>query len=259
MHYFSPAYLGGTFFPLFNVSERNFFFRWGGGVHVHPVHPPPCVRAWAGCRRDYKKELLFHKFWNVLESYQQKDALPQLFCNFCFRKNLRWKIYNLFSHWNRDRERLSRFVNTAKHISWHPPTVNSRPLLFDTPVKFGYSNRGLTREVRFSISIWEVRTKNGFKFWTTKPNLDSWQNAWPGLTVISVICVVHVMVLSQYLVQDQQNEFKPYQSRHWFNVRIFRFNKTIITVWIDVRFLVWFLVIKNQTNNCEDHYLQWYI
>ena len=62
----------------------------------------------------------------------------------------------------------------ARHISWHPPTFNSRPLLFDTPIKFAYSNRSLTWEVRFSISIWEVRTKTGFKFWTTKPNLDSW-------------------------------------------------------------------------------------
>ena len=94
--------------------------------------------------------------------------------NLRFQKTFVEKRYNLFSHWNRDRERLSRFVNTAKHISWHPPTFNSQPLLFDTPIKFSYSNRGLTREVRFSISIWEVRTKNGFKFWTTKSNLDSW-------------------------------------------------------------------------------------
>ena len=128
----------------------------------------------AGYRQDYKKELLFHKFWNVLESYQQKDSSPQLFCNFRFRKNFVEKRYNLFSHWNRDWERLSRFVSTDKHISWHPPTFNLRRLLFDTPIKFDYSNRGSTREVRYSIWTWEVRTKNEFKFWTTKPNLDSW-------------------------------------------------------------------------------------
>ena len=121
-----------------------------------------------------QKELLFHKFWNVLESYQQKDLSPQLFCNFHFWKTFTEKRYNLFSHWNRDWERLSRFINMAKHISWHPPTFNSWPLLCDTQIKFGYSNWGLNREVRFSISIWEVRTKNRFKFWTTKPNLDSW-------------------------------------------------------------------------------------
>ena len=40
---FLPTYLGGTLTPLLDISERNFFPRWGG-VHVHPVHPP-CVRA----------------------------------------------------------------------------------------------------------------------------------------------------------------------------------------------------------------------
>ena len=47
-------------------------------------------------------------------------------------------------------------------------------LLFSNRSKLNYWNRGLTWEVRFSILIWEVRTKNEFKFWTTKPNLDSW-------------------------------------------------------------------------------------
>ena len=43
--FFLPTYLGGTFSPLLDISERNFLPRWGGGgVHVHPVHPP-CVRA----------------------------------------------------------------------------------------------------------------------------------------------------------------------------------------------------------------------
>ena len=45
MHiFFLPTYLGGTFSPLLDISERNFFPRWGGGgggrVQVHPVHPP---------------------------------------------------------------------------------------------------------------------------------------------------------------------------------------------------------------------------
>ena len=31
-----------TFSPLLDISERNFFPRWGGGgvLHVHLVHPP---------------------------------------------------------------------------------------------------------------------------------------------------------------------------------------------------------------------------
>ena len=37
VHSSLPTYLGGIFFPLLGVSERNFF---SGGVHVHPVHPP---------------------------------------------------------------------------------------------------------------------------------------------------------------------------------------------------------------------------
>ena len=45
VHSFLPTYLGGTFFSLLDVSERNFFLGWGGGVHVHPEHHPPCVRA----------------------------------------------------------------------------------------------------------------------------------------------------------------------------------------------------------------------
>ena len=41
MHFFLPTYLGGTFSPLLYISERNFFPRWGGGVHVHPpVYAP---------------------------------------------------------------------------------------------------------------------------------------------------------------------------------------------------------------------------
>ena len=39
---FLPTYLGGTFSPLLDISERNFFPQvGGGGVHVHPH----CVRA----------------------------------------------------------------------------------------------------------------------------------------------------------------------------------------------------------------------
>ena len=127
----------------------------------------------AGYCHDYKKEMMFHKFWNVPDLTNRRTHHCNSFAISAFEKTFVEKRYNLFSHWNGDRERLSRFVNTAKHISWHPPKFNSRPLLFDTPIKFSYSNRGLTREVRFSISIWEVRTKNGFKFWTTKSNLDS--------------------------------------------------------------------------------------
>ena len=33
-HSFLPTYLGGTFFPLLDISERNFFSRWGGGGGV---------------------------------------------------------------------------------------------------------------------------------------------------------------------------------------------------------------------------------
>ena len=44
--FFLSTYLGGTFSPLLDISERNFFPRWGVGVHVHPVHPP-YVRVWS--------------------------------------------------------------------------------------------------------------------------------------------------------------------------------------------------------------------
>ena len=30
--------------PLLDISERNFFPGWGGGVHVHPLHPPLRMR-----------------------------------------------------------------------------------------------------------------------------------------------------------------------------------------------------------------------
>ena len=46
MHIFLPTYLGGTFSPLLDISERNFFPRWGGGVHVHPLHPPLRTRLY---------------------------------------------------------------------------------------------------------------------------------------------------------------------------------------------------------------------
>ena len=45
MHYFLPAYLGGTFFPLFDVSERDFFSGGGGGWCTCTQCTPPCVRA----------------------------------------------------------------------------------------------------------------------------------------------------------------------------------------------------------------------
>ena len=41
MYSFLPTYLGGTF-SLLDISEQNFFPRWGGGggVPVHPSAPP---------------------------------------------------------------------------------------------------------------------------------------------------------------------------------------------------------------------------
>ena len=41
MHSFLHTYLDGTFFPLLDVYERNFFSDGGGEVHLHLVHPPP--------------------------------------------------------------------------------------------------------------------------------------------------------------------------------------------------------------------------
>ena len=41
---FLPTYLGGTFSPLLDISELPELFFPGGGVHVHPVHPPLHVR-----------------------------------------------------------------------------------------------------------------------------------------------------------------------------------------------------------------------
>ena len=37
-------YVGGTFSPLLDISERNYFHRWGGGgLHVHPPAYAPVV------------------------------------------------------------------------------------------------------------------------------------------------------------------------------------------------------------------------
>ena len=39
VHSFLPTYLGGTSFPLLDVSERNFFFRLGGGARAPSALP----------------------------------------------------------------------------------------------------------------------------------------------------------------------------------------------------------------------------
>ena len=38
---FLPTYLGGTFSPLLDISERNFLPRWGGGARASSAPPPP--------------------------------------------------------------------------------------------------------------------------------------------------------------------------------------------------------------------------
>ena len=61
-HSFLPTYLGGTFSPLLNISERNFFSRWGGGgLNVHPVHPPLRTRLLVHTFFFYKKILQLYK------------------------------------------------------------------------------------------------------------------------------------------------------------------------------------------------------
>ena len=42
---FFSAYLGGNFFPLLDVSERNFFFQVGGGGARAPSALPPSAYA----------------------------------------------------------------------------------------------------------------------------------------------------------------------------------------------------------------------
>ena len=41
VHYFLPTYLGGTFFPSLDVSERNNFFSDGGGGMARAPSAPP--------------------------------------------------------------------------------------------------------------------------------------------------------------------------------------------------------------------------
>ena len=40
-----PTYLGGTFSPLLDISERNLFFQVGGGGARAPSAPPPPAYA----------------------------------------------------------------------------------------------------------------------------------------------------------------------------------------------------------------------
>ena len=98
----------------------------------------------AGYRHDYKKELLFHKFWNVLESYQQKDSSPQLFCNFRFRKTFVEKRYNLFSHWELEWRSREAF-QVRKHGQTHFVTSSNVQLT--------------TTIVRYSNQIWLFKSR----------------------------------------------------------------------------------------------------
>ena len=45
MHSFLTTYLGGTLFPLLDVSERNFFSGGGGGARAPSALPPPPAYA----------------------------------------------------------------------------------------------------------------------------------------------------------------------------------------------------------------------
>ena len=45
MHIFLPTYLGGTFSPLLDISERN-FFPGGGGVRAPSASPPLRTRLY---------------------------------------------------------------------------------------------------------------------------------------------------------------------------------------------------------------------
>ena len=44
MHILYCRHIWAELSPLLDISERNFFPGWGGGVHVYPVHPL-CIRA----------------------------------------------------------------------------------------------------------------------------------------------------------------------------------------------------------------------
>ena len=72
-----PTYLGGTFSPLLDISERNLFFQvgGGGGVHVHPVHLHPLRTRLA--RKDMEEECGWEniKEYKVSECFQYGYAL----------------------------------------------------------------------------------------------------------------------------------------------------------------------------------------
>ena len=42
-HSFLTTYLGGTFSPLLDISERNLFSRWGGGAPPPAYAPGTCT------------------------------------------------------------------------------------------------------------------------------------------------------------------------------------------------------------------------
>ena len=161
---------------IFRRDTRNFLVN-----HVQPSSQD-CVDKWYIVVHLYRRLVIAvtikrkccsinsEMFWNLTD---RRTCHRISFAISAFEKTFVEKRYSLFSHWNRDWERLSRFVNTAKHISWHL-TFNSRPLLFDTQSNLVIQIEAwLEKPVfRFQFEKFERILNNKIKSWFLGKTLD---------------------------------------------------------------------------------------
>ena len=127
--------------------------------------------------------------------------------NLRFQKTFVEKRYNLFSHWNRDRERLSRFVNTAKHIRdiLQRSTHNRYCSILQSNLVI-LIEAWLEKSVfRFQFEKFERRTDSNFE--QQNQILILGQNAWPGLTVIRRLSYHFVQTRKLWKQKVQQWKF----------------------------------------------------
>ena len=94
-HSFLPTYLGGTFSPLLDISERN-FFPGGRGVHGAPSAPPPA----------YAPELLYTLF----SSFTWACAVFSI-------RRLKWLLYTV---------RVPKNLHTCQRKGRQTPSVMVR-------------------------------------------------------------------------------------------------------------------------------------
>ena len=78
MHSFLPAYLGGIFFPLLEVSERNFFFQVGGRCTCTQYTPPPAYAPGSDSLFLFKFLFLFLFFlYSFFTEFAKLCKIPQ--------------------------------------------------------------------------------------------------------------------------------------------------------------------------------------